>query len=86
MKIRVPRNYWYLVVNHYQNILFEKFLNVPLTPFVQHQMMVLFEKSFMESKRRETHPVWHIPLILKFNTSDHTFQVEPENSADVEFI
>lgn len=84
MKVRVPRNYWYKIIDHYQNIIFEKFLNVPLTPFVQYQIMILFEKTHNEAKKRETHPAWHIPLLIKFNTSNHTFLVEPEKSEDIE--
>jgi len=85
-KIQVQRNCWYKVINHYNNVLNEKFMNQPLTPFTQHFMKIAFENAVNDSKRRETHPVWHVPLVLNFDLPNHRFIVEAAQPEILEII
>lgn len=84
MSVKVARNYWYRVLDHYLDILHAKFLHVPLTPVAQHHILVEFERAVAESRKKETHPVWHVPLIVRFDLQKNSFFVEPTNPNDVE--
>jgi hypothetical protein len=85
-KVEVQRNYWYKVINHYNNVLNEKFMNQPLTPFTQHFMKIAFENAVNDCKRRETHPAWHVPLVLTFDLVHQRFIVEAAHPEILEII
>ena len=84
--IQVTPSYWYKIIDHYHNILNEKFLNRPLTPFTQHFIRQTFDAAVSAAKARETHPAWHVPLILNFDLQKHQVIIEPVNPNLIEFI
>lgn len=85
-KVEVQRNYWYKIIDHYNNVLNEKFMNQPLTPFTQHFMKIAFENAVNDCKRRETHPAWHVPLKLRFDLLKNNFIIEPVSLEDLELV
>jgi len=86
MSIRVARNYWYKVLNHYLDVLHSQFLHKPLTPMVQHQVLLEFERAVAFKRRTESHPIWHVPLVVKFDLPTNSILVELIDPADVELI
>jgi hypothetical protein len=86
MSVRVARNYWFRVLDHYFDVLHAQFLHKPLTPTIQHQILIEFERAVALQRRTETHPIWHVPLIVKFDFQRNSFSIEPVNPADVEII
>ena len=84
MRIKIARNYWFQVLDYYLNILNYKFLHKPLTPVVQRQILLELEKAIAESRKVETHPVWHVPLTVKFNIEKNYFFIEPTIPTDIE--
>jgi hypothetical protein len=84
--MKVQRNQWYRVVEYYQNIINEKFLHQPLTPVTQHFIRLALDKAVSEVKRRETNPVWHIPVYPKFNLQTQTVSIEPVDQNSLELI
>jgi hypothetical protein len=84
-KVEVQRNYWYKILDHYHNILNEKFLHQPLTPFTQHFIKIAFDNAVNEAKRRETHPAWHVPLTLRFDIVKHQVIIEATDPNTIEF-
>ena len=85
-KVQIQKNYWHKIIDHYNNVLNEKFLGKPLTPFTQHFMKQAFEEAVTISKRRETHPAWHVPLVLNFDLPKHRFIIEAQDPNTLEFI
>ena len=85
-KVQVQKNYWYKIIEHYNNVLNERFMNQPLTPFTQHFMKQAFEEAVIISKSRETHPAWHVPLVLHFDLPKHRFLIEALNPNLVELV
>ncbi len=85
-KIQVQRNYWYKIIEYYNNVLNEKFLNQPLTPVTQHYMRQTFETVVNTAKRRETHPAWHVPLVLTFEPLHQRFIIEAAQPENLEII
>jgi hypothetical protein len=86
MKVQVQANYWHKIIDHYHNILNEKFLGQIYTPRTQHFMREVFEAEMQKAKARETHPAWHIPLQLRFDPLAHNFIIEATSSNELEFI
>jgi hypothetical protein len=78
-KIQVPANYWFKILEHYRNVLNEKFLYQPLTPVTQHHMQQTFAIAVREARNKETHPAWHVPLTLSFDLTNHHAVIEPTN-------
>jgi hypothetical protein len=85
-KIQVQRNYWYKIIDYYNNVLNETFLGEPLTPRIQHFMQIAFQNAINESKRRETHPAWHVPLVLTFEPLHQRFIIEAAQPENLEII
>jgi hypothetical protein len=85
-QVQVTPNYWYKIIDHYHNLLNEKFLNRPLTPYTQHFIRQTFEAAVNAAKAKETHPAWHIPLALRFDLSTHQIIIEAADSSIVQFI
>ena len=85
-KVQVQRNYWHKIIEHYHNVLNERFLNQPLTPFTQHFMKQAFENAVQIAKNKETHPAWHVPLVLRFDIPKHCFIIEAQDSKILEII
>lgn len=85
-KVQVSPNYWYKIIDHYYNVLNETFLNQPLTPVTQHYMRQAFEAAVNASKRRETHPAWHVPLVLTFEPLQQRFVIEAAQPENLEII
>ena len=85
-KVQVQKNYWYKIIEHYHNVLNERFLNQPLTPFTQHFMKQAFENAVQSARSRETHPAWHIPLTLRFDLLKHQVIIEATEPSSFELI
>lgn len=73
-------NYWYKVKSHYENYLTERFMYEPLTPATQYRMRAALAEESARQRHRETHPVWHVPLTLRFDLATHSVVVEPEET------
>ena len=84
-KVQVSKNYWYKIIDHYHNVLNERFLNQPLTPFTQHFMKQAFESAVNVARSRETHPAWHVPLHLRFDLAKHQVIIEATDPTRIEF-
>ena len=83
---QISSSYFNRIIEYYTNILTEKFLFKPLTPVAQIGLIQMLEEAIREAQSRETHPAWHIPLVLKFDLPTQTFFIEPKNPETIEFI
>lgn len=86
MKVQVQANYWYRIVDHYYNVLNEKFLGQVYTGTVQHYMRQAFELEVKRAKTRETHPAWHVPLELRFEPLQCRFIIEAADPSQLELL
>jgi hypothetical protein len=84
--MKIQANYWYRIIDHYHNILNEKFINQLYTPATQHYMRQLFDQEVKKARLRETHPAWHIPLELRFEPLQHRFIIEAASQHQPELI
>lgn len=84
--IQIDASYWYKILNYYQDILAEKFLNMPLTPLIQHQMQEMLYWEQKRSQETETHPAWSVPLKLTFDFVNHQAIVEPDDPNYIELV
>lgn len=76
MTTEVDSNYWFRIITHYQNMLTEKYMYTYMTPVTQHLMEEDMNHWVMIARNRETHPAWHVPLVLKFKPLEHSVFVE----------
>lgn len=86
MTTEINSNYWHKILQHYQNLLTENFQHTPLTPLVQHHMESFFQKAVHNARRNETHPAWHVPLVLKFKPLEHSVSVEPADPNSLKLL
>ena len=86
MNVKVQRNYWYRILDFHLDLLNEKFLNKPLFPSIQQQIVLLLQTTTNKARQVETHPAWHVPLVVRFDVPNNRFYVEPENPGEIEFI
>ena len=86
MKVQVPANYWYKIIDHYNNVLNERFYGQVYTPTVQYYMRHAFEAATRQAKIRETHPAWHVPLQLRFEPLKHRFIIEAADPSQLELL
>ena len=86
MKVQVQTNYWHRIIDHYTNVLNEKFHGQLYTPTTQHFMKIVFDEAVNRAKSRETHPAWHVPLILRFEPLSHRFIIEATNPDQLELL
>jgi hypothetical protein len=86
MKTKVSPNYWYRIIEHYNNVLNEKFYGQIYTPLVQHYMKQALEEAVNKAKHAEKDPAWHVPVHLRFDPQAHNFIVEAINPEQLEFV
>jgi len=86
MTTEVDSNYWFRIITHYQNMLTEKYMYTYMTPATQHLMEEDINHWVMIARNRETHPAWHIPLILKFKPLEHSVFVEPADPNSLKLL
>lgn len=84
--IKVSRGYFYKILEYYQNLLYDRFLNQPLTWLNQQGILAALQIAVVQCKNRETHPAWHIPLTVRFDLPTNSFYVEPINPNEIEYI
>lgn len=86
MTTEVDSNYWFRIITHYQNMLTEKYMYTLMTPATQQLMETDMNHWVMIARNRETHPAWHIPLILKFKPLEHSVFVEPADPNSLKLL
>ena len=84
--ISISSEYWFRIGTYYQNLLMEKFLYMPLTPAVQHQMRAYLNQLVGISKNKETHPAWHVPIELKFDIIRQSVAIIPSDPESIVLI
>jgi hypothetical protein len=67
-------------------MLTEKYMYTLMTPATQHMMEEDLNHWVMIARNRETHPAWHIPLILKFKPLEHSVFVEPADPNSLKLL
>lgn len=83
---QISAHYFNKVINYYTDILTEKYGFKPLTPVLQIEINQTFEKIASEVKKRETHPVWFIPLKINYNLASQQFSIVLKDPNSVQFI
>jgi hypothetical protein len=86
LPIEVNSDYWFRMITHYQNLLMEKYLYIPMTPAAQYQMRIYFNDLIIINKNKETHPAWHIPLELVFNLNRQTVDIKAIDQESIVLI
>ena len=82
----VKTEYWFKIMTHYQNLLMEKYLYMPFTPAIQHQMKSYLNDQINICKSRETHPAWHVPIELKFDINRQSVDIVPTDPESIDLI
>ena len=86
MKTKVSANYWHRIIQHYSNVLNERFYGQLYTPVVQHHMKRTLDEAILKARMMEKDPAWHVPLQLRFDPYSHNFIIEATNPEQLEFV
>ena len=86
MKIQTTRQILNKVLDHYRDVVLQKFPFRFITPSSLVEMEMYLKHYQTAMIQRETNPVWAIPLKIIFDQKRNVIDMAPDEQADLEII
>jgi hypothetical protein len=85
-KIKIKRTVMAKILQHYENVLYQKFFAAPITPAVMETMQQYINSYQKNICMRETMPGWNVALKLVAEPYRNIVNVTVDPQANIEYI